>query len=139
LLLVSSRETKRWVIPKGWQSSHLSDADAAAREAEQEAGIVGDIMTPAVGAFGYMKRDIAGLRRVTVDVFILLVRLERDKWLEQHERQRQWFALDVAARKVREPKLSLILGQLGQAEFWAVDGRGNDPEATKLLKKISLM
>ena len=43
VLLVTSRETGRWVIPKGWPSKRLSDREAAAREARQEAGVTGTI------------------------------------------------------------------------------------------------
>jgi 8-oxo-dGTP pyrophosphatase MutT (NUDIX family) len=43
VLLVSSRDTGRWVIPKGWPSKRMSDSAAAAREAKQEAGVTGKI------------------------------------------------------------------------------------------------
>jgi 8-oxo-dGTP pyrophosphatase MutT (NUDIX family) len=51
VLLVSSRETRRWVIPKGWPSKKISDAKAAAREAREEAGVTGKVYRKPVGDF----------------------------------------------------------------------------------------
>ena len=55
ILLVTSRETKRWVIPKGWPSKKLSDPKAAAREASEEAGVTGKVDRKLVGTYTYRK------------------------------------------------------------------------------------
>ena len=117
VLLVTSRESGRWVIPKGWPSKRMTDGDAAAREAKEEAGVRGRIVALPIGAFHYMKREPAGLRRIFVEVFALLVDREMKRWPEQHQRQRQWFPLQTAARLVREPKLRELLAHVGPSDI----------------------
>lgn len=116
VLLVTSRESGRWVIPKGWPSKCLTDAEAAAREAKEEAGVGGRMVALPIGAFHYMKREPAGLRRICVEVFAMLVEREMKRWPEKHQRQRQWFPLPMAALKVREPKLRELLSQVGPSD-----------------------
>jgi 8-oxo-dGTP pyrophosphatase MutT (NUDIX family) len=112
VLLVSSRDTGRWVIPKGWPAKRLSDAQAAAREARQEAGITGKINDVPTGAYRYRKRMPGGLVRVIdVDVYVLWVKKQRKKWPEKSERTRVWFSQSDAVRKVREPRLKTLIAQ----------------------------
>jgi 8-oxo-dGTP pyrophosphatase MutT (NUDIX family) len=111
VLLVSSRETGRWVIPKGWPSKRLSDADAAAREAKEEAGVTGKITGIPIGIYRYRKMTGANVRFIDVEVYALWVKKQRKRWREKDQRTRMWFSLDEAARKVREPRLkNLIAG-----------------------------
>jgi 8-oxo-dGTP pyrophosphatase MutT (NUDIX family) len=56
VLLVTSRDTGRWIIPKGWPLKGKAPHKAAAREAREEAGVVGKINRRAIGAFSYRKR-----------------------------------------------------------------------------------
>jgi 8-oxo-dGTP pyrophosphatase MutT (NUDIX family) len=116
VLLVTSRETGRWVIPKGWPCKHMTDQDSAAREAKEEAGVHGRMVSDSIGAFHYMKREPAGLRRICVDVFAMLVDREMKRWPEQNERRREWFPLQLAALKVREPKLRKLLSEVGPSD-----------------------
>jgi 8-oxo-dGTP pyrophosphatase MutT (NUDIX family) len=112
VLLVSSRETGRWVIPKGWPAKRLSDAKAAGREARQEAGVTGKIDDVPTGGFRYRKRMPGGLVRVIdVDVYVLWVKKQRKSWPEKNERTRVWFSQSEAARKVREPRLKTLIAQ----------------------------
>lgn len=109
VLLVTSRDTGRWIIPKGWPSSRLSDAKAAAREAKQEGGVVGKISAKPIGAYRYRKLEVDSARTVDVDVFLLNVKKEKKRWPEQEERQRAWLDIASASRKVREPRLRLLI------------------------------
>jgi 8-oxo-dGTP pyrophosphatase MutT (NUDIX family) len=117
VLLITSRDTGRWVIPKGWPSKRLSDSKAAAREAKEEAGLSGTLTTQPIGQLAYMKRVPTGIKRVSVDVFAMFVDREGRRWAEQHERQRQWFGVGAAAAKVRELKLRDLLSQIGERVF----------------------
>jgi 8-oxo-dGTP pyrophosphatase MutT (NUDIX family) len=111
VLLVSSRDTGRWVIPKGWPSKRMTDAAAAAREARQEAGVSGKIASKSYGTYRYRKIDKSRIRVIEVTVYVLRVKKEKKRWQEQDQRQRAWFDIETAARKVREPRLrSLIAG-----------------------------
>jgi len=113
VLLVTSRDTGRWVLPKGWPSRRLKDKDAAAREAKQEAGVVGKISSKPIGNYRYRKLEGQNSRLVEVSVYILRVQKEKRRWREQTERERRWFSVAMAARCVRERRLKLLLKALG--------------------------
>jgi len=113
VLLVSSRETGRWVIPKGWPAKRLSDAKAAAREAKQEAGVTGKVASSPVGQYRYRKRMPSGaIRVIDVDVYVLLVKKQLKTWQEKHERMRVWLPQSEAAKKVREPRLKTLIADI---------------------------
>ena len=112
ILLVTSRDTGRWVIPKGWPSKRMTDAAAAAREARQEAGVTGKTSAKICGTYRYRKLELDRMRMIEVDVFILRVKREKKRWREKGERQRAWFNKDEAANKVREPSLKSIIRSL---------------------------
>ena len=110
ILLITSRETQRWVIPKGWPMDGLSEAEAAAQEAYEEAGIRGTMATPSAGFYTYAKRVRGGGKtRCRVDVFAMEVTEILDLWPEAHQRRRQWFTPQEAARHVNEPELAEII------------------------------
>ncbi|SFV36934.1 NUDIX hydrolase [Hyphomicrobium facile] len=112
ILLISSRETGRWVIPKGWPSKRLSDPDAAAREAKQEAGVTGKISRVPVGSYRYRKKTVEHIRVLTVTCYVLWVKKERKRWREQDQRTRVWFSQEDAVKKVREPGLKILIASL---------------------------
>jgi 8-oxo-dGTP pyrophosphatase MutT (NUDIX family) len=113
VLLVTSRETSRWIIPKGWPAPGLSPQDSAAREAMEEAGVVGRIDERSIGTYRYEKRLLDGsLVPCTVEVYALKVEQQLDSWEEQSERNSRWFELQTAADVVQEPDLSAIIRAL---------------------------
>ncbi len=112
VLLITSRDTGRWIIPKGWRTKGRKGYKAAAQEAKEEAGVKGKIERKAAGRFRYMKRDPSATRAIDVTVFLLFVRKECKRWSEQRQRQRAWFTLADAALKVEEPELSSIIAAL---------------------------
>ncbi len=77
ILLVTSRDTGRWVIPKGWTSKRMTDASAASREAKQEAGVTGKIAAAPIGSYRYSKVENDGSRLIEVVVYRLAVKKER--------------------------------------------------------------
>lgn len=110
ILLITSRETRRWVIPKGWPMITLAAHDAAAQEAWEEAGVRGEILAAPIGAFRYRKRmKIGSPQRCRVDVYPLAVAVEAKDWPEKRQRQRRWVPAPEAARMVEEPGLRLII------------------------------
>jgi 8-oxo-dGTP pyrophosphatase MutT (NUDIX family) len=109
VLLVTSRETRRWIIPKGWPIKKLKPVTAAKREAYEEAGIRGE-GGPLIGAFRYVKRmEFGPDRPCQVDVFPLRVTEELDEWPEMTERERRWFGPEAAAEAVAEPDLKTLI------------------------------
>jgi len=114
-MLVTSRETRRWIIPKGWPKKGKSPRHSAAREAFEEAGVVGAIARRPVGTFSYEKRLRNGGAVVCqVRVFPLEVRRQNKQWPEKRERVVKWLSATQAAEKVKEPKLSAIILRLAR-------------------------
>jgi 8-oxo-dGTP pyrophosphatase MutT (NUDIX family) len=114
VMLVTSRETRRWVIPKGWPWPGSKDHAAAAGEAREEAGIVGVIGSDSIGSYSYVKRQSGQTIPVRVAVYVLEVTEELASWPEQHQRQRAWFSAPEAAALVREPELSALIRRISK-------------------------
>jgi 8-oxo-dGTP pyrophosphatase MutT (NUDIX family) len=110
VLLVTSLRTRRWILPKGWPQAGLTLSQSAAREALEEAGIVGEIAAAPLGRYHYLKekKDGSGMP-CRVEVFPLLVTRQRRTWLEKGARDLLWLPADLAARKVAETGLRRIL------------------------------
>ena len=113
VLLVTSRETSRWIIPKGWPAPGLAPHDSAAHEAMEEAGVLGRIRERSIGSYRYEKRLLDGsVVPCTVEVFAIEVEQQLDSWEEQGQRDSRWFELQTAASAVQEPELSAIIREL---------------------------
>lgn len=118
VLLITSRDTGRWVIPKGWPILGLAPEAAAAQEAWEEAGVEGALNPVCLGRFGYHKGlpDDATVP-CAVAVYGLRVKRLSDKFPEMKERRRAWFTQAEAASLVDEPDLNrLIAGFAPPAE-----------------------
>jgi len=114
-MLVTSRETRRWIIPKGWPKKGKSPHHSAAREAFEEAGVVGAVASRSVGSFIYEKQlKNGGVVVCKVRVFPLQVRRQNKQWPEKQERVVKWLSASKAAAKVKEPKLSAIILRLAR-------------------------
>ena len=114
-MLVTSRETRRWVIPKGWPKKGKSPHRSAAREAFEEAGVIGAVGRRSVGSFSYEKRlKNGGSVECEVRVFPLEVRRQNKQWPEKQERRIKWLSASDAAKKVKEPMLSEIIRRLAR-------------------------
>ena len=109
VLLVTSRETQRWIIPKGWPMKGKKPHRAAEREALEEAGVKGRIDRKSIGRYEAWKRLTDHFVLCTVKVYPLEVREQRKKWREQTERRAVWFKAQDAADLVDEPGLRTII------------------------------
>ncbi len=112
VLLVTTRGTQRWVVPKGWPWRRHADHDAAAGEAWEEAGVRGRTAPQSIGSFTYDKIGKSGSRRLEVLVYVLEVTDEADHWPEAQERRRDWFSPQAAIELVTEPGLKSLLQAL---------------------------
>lgn len=112
ILLITSRETRRWVIPKGWPMPPLKDYNAARQEALEEAGVEGHMQRDKIGTYGYSKRKARLARSLEVHVYLLEVTRERKSWLEKHQRQKRWCDVETAAHRVHEPELKTLIRSL---------------------------
>ena len=112
VLLITSRETRRWVIPRGGREPLESPSKAAAREAFEEAGVKGKVRRLPIGVYEFDKRLKGGrLQRVLVTVYPLAVKRELHIWPEKRERERQWMEPKAAAASVDEPELKAMIAQ----------------------------
>ena len=113
VMLVTSRETQRWIIPKGWPQKGKAPHNSAAREAFEEAGVVGAVGKRAVGSFLYQKRLKNGdVRLCEVHVFPMRVKRQSKQWPEKEQREVKWVSAKEAAETVKEPMLSEIIRRL---------------------------
>jgi 8-oxo-dGTP pyrophosphatase MutT (NUDIX family) len=114
-MLVTSRETRRWIIPKGWPKKGKSPHQLAAREAFEEAGVRGSIAKRSVGSFSYKKGlKEGGMVECEVRVFPLKVKRQSKEWPEKNERKVKWLPAAKAAEKVKEPMLSKLIRRLAR-------------------------
>jgi 8-oxo-dGTP pyrophosphatase MutT (NUDIX family) len=109
VLLITSRETGRWVLPKGWPMKGRKPHAAAAREALEEAGIKGKVGKSAIGSYRYGKRLAQGIMACTVEVYPLAVEQQMSRWPEQGQRTLAWFSATDAAGLVEEADLASLL------------------------------
>lgn len=110
ILLITSRDTGRWVIPKGWPMDGKSAAAAAAREAWEEAGVRGNIREAPIGSYNYLKGLPHGLKvDCRVRVFPLSVDDLSENFPEKDERRAEWVTCQEAARRVQEPGLKDLI------------------------------
>jgi 8-oxo-dGTP pyrophosphatase MutT (NUDIX family) len=121
-LLVTSRDTGRWIIPKGWLEPNLAPHQLAEKEAFEEAGLIGKSSTQALASFKYAKRISSTVQKLCrVEVYLFEVELELPDWPEKHQRRRQWVTPDEAACRVAERGLQKLFTKLHLAASLRLD------------------
>src|ERR1700690_3918020 len=92
ILIVTTRQTRRWVIPKGWPIKGLRPAKSAAREAFEEAGVSGKVGAKSVGLYTYEKSldENGAFTPFEVKVYALIVTRQSESWPEAEQRTIQW-------------------------------------------------
>lgn len=112
LLLITSRDTGRWVVPRGNPIAGLSPHSSAAQEAWEEAGVRGRVGEIPAGEYRYRKTRRLGFgRRARVVLFPLAVEKEAARWPEADQRTRRWFLPGEAAEAVIERSLKTLLAE----------------------------
>ena len=113
VLLVTSRGTGRWLIPKGWPMRKRTPAGTAEREAFEEAGVKGWLWSHRpIGSYRYLKQDENFTGEILVRVFVLVVEELKKRWPEKEERRVRWCTLRQAAALVKERDLAKVLRDL---------------------------
>ena len=114
-MLITSREARRWIIPKGWPQKDKAPHRSAAREAFEEAGVIGAVGRRSIGSFSHNKRLKNG-DVVTCKVLVFPLKVDRQgkKWPEKEERKVRWWSAERAARTVKDPKLGEIINRLAR-------------------------
>lgn len=110
VLLITSRQTKRWIIPKGWPIDGKTPSESAMTEAWEEAGVIGKVFTQSLGLFSYSRYLPDGEEYPCVAmVYPIKVKSLADDYPETGQRDRRWFGRKRAAENVAEPELAHIL------------------------------
>lgn len=111
--MITSRETRRWIVPKGWPIKGLNGPETAAREAAEEAGVRGKTGRKPVGAFIYDKRLNNGKSlRCEVSLYPLWVQETLEDWPESHQRTASWLSMEEAAARAGDPGLGKVLRKM---------------------------
>jgi 8-oxo-dGTP pyrophosphatase MutT (NUDIX family) len=108
ILLVTSSSRKHWIVPKGWIAPFMSSAASAAKEAREEAGILGDIKEPAIAHYQDCKWGLT----YSVEIFLIRVETVLENWAEAKLRQRKWYPLERASQQVKKVELKQIFERL---------------------------
>lgn len=110
VLVITSRRTKHWIIPKGWPMKGETPAGAAYTEAQEEAGVIGKVKQKRIGIYSYVKHsDLKNPIHCVVEVFPVRVRKLADDWLEKGQRKRKWLSRKKAAAAVKHAELSRLI------------------------------
>ena len=110
VLLITSRRTGRWIVPKGWPEDGMTPADCAMKEAWEEAGVIGRAHNQCLGLFSYSKIIDPELSYpCVVMVYPVKVKSLAKKYPEQGQRKRRWYSPKKAALRVTEPELARML------------------------------
>ncbi|MBT8418276.1 MAG: NUDIX domain-containing protein [Silicimonas sp.] len=116
VLMVTSRDSGRWVMPKGWLMDGKKPWRAAEIEALEEAGALGFISSVPVGIYHYQKGLGRGRKvRCRVTVYPMVVERLKRRWKERDERKRHWFSIRKAANLVDEDDLAALLRSIADA------------------------
>jgi len=118
VLLLTSRDTGRWLIPKGNIGGGMTPAQAAKREAFEEGGVKGSIEGKLpLGVYTYFKRLPSGeSRAAAVEVYLLKVKEQLKKWPEKGERRLAWVSAIKAISLIEEPGVVPLLDRLCELE-----------------------
>lgn len=115
VLLITSRTTRRWIIPKGWPMGKLPPRKVAATEAEEEAGVAGRISRQPIGSYSYDKVLSSGATaRCDVEVFALEVHKQKSSWPERKRRERRWVSPQEAAGIVGDAELAPLIRRFAE-------------------------
>jgi 8-oxo-dGTP pyrophosphatase MutT (NUDIX family) len=110
VMLLTSRDTRRWIIPKGWPMKGRKPAEVARQEAYEEAGVIGEIVSKLpVGSFHYEKRLTRATVLCLVQVFLFRVTHQLDDWPEKGQREAKWLNANEATDFVEEGGLAEII------------------------------
>jgi 8-oxo-dGTP pyrophosphatase MutT (NUDIX family) len=106
--MVTSRNRRRWVLPKGRIELDQTAGEAALNESWEEAGLVGVLDGEPVGTYHYEKFG----RDHLVTVFVMRVTDEKTSWPERGQRTREWVPVEEALSRIEEPGLRILVRQV---------------------------
>jgi 8-oxo-dGTP pyrophosphatase MutT (NUDIX family) len=128
VLLITSRVTPRWIIPKGHPEEGMQPSAVALLEAQEEAGVSGAISKKPIGRYRSHKCLPSGIVvPAEVTVFRLDVSEHLAKWKECLERKIMWVPLSQAIELADDGGLSKFLEGLHLTTVGASKSRNEHP------------
>ena len=124
ILLITSRRTGRWIFPKGAIETGLTPWESAAKEAREEAGVIGEVSTQPIGSYR-TGAGALGSMLVDVDIYPLRVEQQLDDWKENGQRLRHWAVLSEAKRLLADPALVKLTTRLSAEVTPKAQGRSS--------------
>jgi 8-oxo-dGTP pyrophosphatase MutT (NUDIX family) len=119
VLLITSRNNAKWMLPKGWLIAGKTDAESAEQEAKEEAGVGGIISDGPIGSYYFIRQEDDGTTRPSqAVVYSLQVTEEMAKWDEKKERHRSWFSARDASLEVYERDLARLLANVASGRIF---------------------
>lgn len=111
-LLITSRRSRKWIIPKGNPMKRLAPHHAAAREAFEEAGAIGEIEGRSRGHYRHRKRKARRQFRCRVAVYVMTMERRVERFPERDERAVRWFTVDDARDTIRNRRLRELIARV---------------------------
>lgn len=105
VLLITTRNRQSWVIPKGGICKGMTQYHSAAKEAWEEAGVIGIVENQILGSYKYRKNG----NIYQVNMFLLSVDKVLEDWPEATQRERQWLDINQACKLVKPNDLKKII------------------------------
>lgn len=116
VLLITTRTTHRWIVPKGWPEQGRTPCECAVQEAFEEAGVVGNVSDEVIGVFSHRKQLKSGDTIVCrVHIYAMEVTNFCDEWPEKYERKAKWSSVDEALSLITELGLRRIIAKFFRA------------------------
>ena len=117
-LLITSRTSKNWIIPKGWPKEGMTDSELAALEAYEEAGLGGQVGSEPIGHYDDIREfpNQVGLQHRRIIVFPFLVTHHHLDWPEKGQRKHTWLGTRQAISLVTNPELAAIMAEFDPSE-----------------------
>ncbi len=109
ILMITSRRSKRWIVPKGWPMEGKTPYDSAAQEAWEEAGVTGKAKPECLGVYTYAKVQAVDDLPCLAMLYAVKVKALAKRYPESKERKRRWMSRKQAARRVAEPELARMI------------------------------
>tara|TARA_B100000575_G_C22653838_1_gene400972 strand:- start:124 stop:537 length:414 start_codon:yes stop_codon:yes gene_type:complete len=114
ILMVTSRGSKQWILPKGWIEDDLTEKQLAALEAEEEAGVITKAQKiKKMGVYRYNKwLSQKSSVPVNVNVYSMPIKRLKKKFKERHQRKRKWVTVKKAIKIVSDKDLEAFLKKI---------------------------
>ncbi|MEP3265098.1 MAG: NUDIX domain-containing protein [Hyphomicrobiales bacterium] len=138
LLFVTSQTRGRWILPKGWKKKNETNEDACAREAFEEAGVHGTVLSDFAITTVISRQTDQGLEDIVVTYYPFLVHEQVSKWPERKKRERHWTLFEDAKKIVYREDFFNLLQRFEKLQPWIIeaaeDYKLQQKEALKLVR-----